>query len=48
MDYDKLQKSLYIAFLKAAKDTGNSYKKISWFTRNKAQEKKLQSHKDAA
>lgn len=40
MDYDKLAMQLYRAFIKAAKETGDSYKKISWFTRNKGENEK--------
>lgn len=38
MDYEEISKKIYNACLKAALETGDSYKKISWFTRNKIAE----------
>ena len=35
MDYVKLKKAFYEAFMKAIKSTGNDYKKISWLNKNK-------------
>lgn len=35
MNYDKLHKALYDAALKAIQQTGDAYKNLSWFRRNK-------------
>jgi hypothetical protein len=47
MDYEKLYKAAYIAFLKAFLATGNDYKKLSWFAKNKPQQKNQQKKKAA-
>jgi hypothetical protein len=38
MNYKKIHKEIYEALLKAALATGDSYKKLSWFGRNKNNE----------
>jgi len=35
INYDKLHQELYEAFLKAMKETGDAWKNLSWFARNK-------------
>lgn len=35
MNYETLQKVVYQAFLKAIQETGDDYKQMSWFPRNK-------------
>lgn len=35
MDYEKIKKEFYDAFMKAADKTGNAYKNLSWFNKNK-------------
>lgn len=35
MNYDRIFQEFYAAFLKAAEMTGDSYKQLSWFARNK-------------
>ena len=35
IDYDKLYQAAYEAFLKAAKETGDAWKQLSWFTKNR-------------
>lgn len=35
MDYKELYKSVYDAFLKAIEATGDDYKNLSWFSKNK-------------
>jgi hypothetical protein len=36
MNYGKIHQEFYEAFLKAAEMTGESYRNLSWFGRNKA------------
>lgn len=42
MDYDNLQLKLYKAFINAANETGDNWRNISWFTRNKIKEQQEQ------
>ena len=35
MNYEKLYQAVYDAFLKAFEATGDQYKKLSWFNKNK-------------
>ena len=35
MNYETLHKAVYEAFLKAIWETGDAYKQMSWFPRNK-------------
>lgn len=35
MNYETLQEVVYQAFLKAIQETGDDYKQMSWFPRNK-------------
>lgn len=35
IDYDKVWQAIYEASLKAIEETGDAYKKLSWFGRNK-------------
>lgn len=43
MNYEKLRKRLYAAFLATIEETGDLYKKLSWFGKNK---KKPDRHVD--
>lgn len=33
--YTKLKEAFYLAFMKAIKETGDDYKKLSWLNKNK-------------
>lgn len=35
MDYNRIYQEFYLAFKKAIEKTGDDYKKLSWFNRNK-------------
>jgi hypothetical protein len=35
MDYDKLYQAFYTASKRAIEETGDAYKQLSWFGRNK-------------
>jgi hypothetical protein len=40
LNYDKIYEEVYIAFQKAIEQTGDAYKNLSWFARNKPKGKK--------
>jgi hypothetical protein len=46
MDYNRIYEAAFAAFKKAIEETGDAYKKMSWFGKNKSQQPTTEKDND--